>query len=519
MPLHRRVPKRGFTNIFRIDVRHRQPLGPRAVRGRARRSRRRRWSPRGWPRRNRPGQDPGRRADRQGADGLGAQVLGGRAGQDRGGRRPLRGDSALSAFRASSTSSTSPICASGSSSRSFCLRSIGSGRTSRLRGSIRARCTSSSRGSAGGALGFLDIFSGGALRRLSVFALGIMPYISASIILQLLTVVWPYLEKLSKEGEMGRKKITQYTRYGTVLLSVIQATGIAFWLEKQSPNGVRLVPHPGWGFRLLTVLTLTTGTIFIMWVGEQITERGIGNGISLIIFAGHRRAAALGDLRALRPDAEREPQDPDADRDPRLHGRDHRADRLRRAGAAAHSRPVRQARRRPARLRRAEHVPAAAVNTGGVIPIIFAISIIQLPAYVAQLSGADWMKKVAELARPGAAALRAPVRLRHPLLLLLLHVDRLQPDRHGRQHAQVRRLHPGNPAGPEDGRLHRHRPLAADDHRRALPDLRGAPAGLSGERLQGAVDPLDRAAARRGPAAVLHAGPERPLLLRRARRS
>ncbi len=94
------------------------------------------------------------------------------------------------------------------------------------------------RGSAGGALGFLDIFSGGALRRLSVFALGIMPYISASIILQLLTVVWPYLEKLSKEGEMGRKKITQYTRYGTVLLSVIQATGIAFWLEKQSPNGV-----------------------------------------------------------------------------------------------------------------------------------------------------------------------------------------------------------------------------------------------------------------------------------------
>ena len=101
--------------------------------------------------------------------------------------------------------------------------------------------------------GFLDMFSGGALRRLSVFALGIMPYISSSIILQLLTVVWPYLEKLSKEGEMGRKKITQYTRYGTVLLSFIQSAGIALWLEKQvAPGGAPLVPHPGWGFRLMT---------------------------------------------------------------------------------------------------------------------------------------------------------------------------------------------------------------------------------------------------------------------------
>src|SRR5512132_4701667 len=141
--------------------------------------------------------------------------------------------------------------------------------------------------SAGSLFGYLDIFSGGALRRLSVFALGIMPYISSTIIQQLLTVVWPYLEKLSKEGEMGRKKITQYTRYGTVLLSFVQASGIALWLEKQvAPTGARLVPHPGWGFRLMTILTLTTGTIFIMWLGEQITERGIGNGISLIIFAG-----------------------------------------------------------------------------------------------------------------------------------------------------------------------------------------------------------------------------------------
>ncbi len=139
----------------------------------------------------------------------------------------------------------------------------------------------------GTVLGFLNLFSGGALGRMTVFALGIMPYISASIILQLLTVVWPYLEKLSKEGELGRRKITQYTRYGTVLLSVIQSLGISFFLERTTaPGGAALVPHPGWGFRLMTVLTLTTGTAFVMWLGEQISERGVGNGISLIIFAG-----------------------------------------------------------------------------------------------------------------------------------------------------------------------------------------------------------------------------------------
>jgi len=141
----------------------------------------------------------------------------------------------------------------------------------------------------GTVLGFLNLFSGGALGRMTVFALGIMPYISASIILQLLTVVWPYLEKLSKEGELGRRKITQYTRYGTVVLSVIQGMGISFFLERTTaPGGAPLVPEDlqGWGFRLLTVLTLTTGTAFVMWLGEQITERGIGNGISLIIFAG-----------------------------------------------------------------------------------------------------------------------------------------------------------------------------------------------------------------------------------------
>ena len=137
-------------------------------------------------------------------------------------------------------------------------------------------------------LGLYNMFTGGALARVTIFALGVMPYISSSIILQLLTVVWPYLERLSKEGELGRRKITQYTRYLTLALAAVQSLGIAIWLERNTdiPGGLPLVYDPGWGFRLGCMLTLTTGTMFIMWLGEQITERGIGNGMSLIIFAG-----------------------------------------------------------------------------------------------------------------------------------------------------------------------------------------------------------------------------------------
>jgi preprotein translocase subunit SecY len=135
-------------------------------------------------------------------------------------------------------------------------------------------------------LGFFNMFSGGALKQMAVFALGIMPYISASIILELLTVVVPHLENLKKEGEQGRKKITQYSRYGTVVLSMIQGLGIAIGLESMQVGGTVVVPLPGWPFRLMTMLTLTAGTTFLMWLGEQITERGIGNGISLLIFAG-----------------------------------------------------------------------------------------------------------------------------------------------------------------------------------------------------------------------------------------
>ena len=245
---------------------------------------------------------------------------------------------------------------------------------------------------AGSIFGFLDIFSGGALRRLSVFALGIMPYISSSIILQLLTVVWPYLEKLSKEGEMGRKKITQYTRYGTVALSFIQATGIALWLEKQTaPGGAPLVLSPGWGFRLMTVLTLTTGTMFIMWLGEQITERGIGNGISLIIFAG----IVVGLPRAIFLLVEQIKND--------------QISIITMLGVlvfmvaivalivfverAQRRIPVQYAKRVVGRRvygGQNTYLPLR-VNTGGVIPIIFAVSILSLPAYIGQVSGLDWM--------------------------------------------------------------------------------------------------------------------------------
>ena len=135
-------------------------------------------------------------------------------------------------------------------------------------------------------LGMFNMFSGGALSRLTVFALGIMPYISASIIIQLMTAVVPKLEAIKKEGESGRRKINQYTRYGTVFLSVFQGFGIAYGLESMQAGGMNVVIEPGVTFRLMTVLTLTSGTAFIMWVGEQITARGIGNGISLIIYAG-----------------------------------------------------------------------------------------------------------------------------------------------------------------------------------------------------------------------------------------
>ena len=251
-------------------------------------------------------------------------------------------------------------------------------------------------------LGMFDMFSGGALERLSVFALGIMPYISASIILQLLTVVIPHLDRLSKEGESGRKKITQYTRYGTVVLSIIQGFGISIGLESMSaPGGAAVVADPGWSFRLMTVLTLTAGTAFIMWLGEQITERGIGNGISLIIFAGivARMPSAVGNTFRLMRTGE--------------------------MGAflvlvlvvlmvvivgiiifverGQRRIPVQYAKRIVGRRMyggQSTHLPLR-INTSGVIPPIFASSIIMFPATVANFIKVPWMQSVAQAMAPG----------------------------------------------------------------------------------------------------------------------
>jgi preprotein translocase subunit SecY len=246
--------------------------------------------------------------------------------------------------------------------------------------------------------GFVDMFSGGNLSRVTVFALGIMPYISASIILQLLTVVWPYLEKLSKEGELGRKKITQYTRYGTVLLSVVQSAGIAAFLQKtELTGGLTLVAHPGFGFTLMTVLTLTAGTVFIMWLGEQITERGIGNGMSLLIFAG----IVVGFPRALIATIRNISTGEQTFFGVLLLivfmvlvvGVIVYVERAQRRI------PVQYAKRVVGRRMyqgQSTHLPLK-VNTGGVIPVIFASSIIALPqTFASMFPGSPWMANIAQ---------------------------------------------------------------------------------------------------------------------------
>ncbi len=262
---------------------------------------------------------------------------------------------------------------------------------------------------SGTLFGLIDMFSGGAVSRFSIFTLGIMPYISASIILQLLTVVIPQLEKLSKEGELGRRKITQYTRYGTVVLSIIQGMGIAVGLENvASPGGAASVVYdPGWSFRLMTVLTLTSGTAFLMWLGEQITERGIGNGISLIIFAGIVARFPSGLVRSFQ---------------------------LIRTGEMslfvglfllllmigvigliiyferAHRRiPVQYARRIVGRRvygGQSTHLPLK-VNTAGVIPPIFASSILLFPATIANFLKHPWTQSVSNALTPGSVAYEA----------------------------------------------------------------------------------------------------------------
>jgi preprotein translocase subunit SecY len=251
-------------------------------------------------------------------------------------------------------------------------------------------------------LGMVDLFSGGNLRRLSIFALGIMPYISASIILQLLTVVIPSLERIAKEGEAGRKKITQYTRYGTILLSVIQSLGIAYGLESmRSPSGVAIVPHPGWGFRLLTILTLTAGTALIMWLGEQISEKGIGNGISLIIFAGIvvRLPSAVAASFTLIGTGEL----------PLFLFLVIIAVMVAVTAAVVVMQegqrkiPVQYAKRVVGRRvygGQSTHIPLR-INTAGVIPVIFASSLILFPATLTRFVPHPWMQAVSDALSPG----------------------------------------------------------------------------------------------------------------------
>lgn len=250
--------------------------------------------------------------------------------------------------------------------------------------------------------GFIDMFSGQNMGKMTIFALGIMPYISASIILQLLQVVWPYLERISKEGDLGKKKITQYTRYGTVLIAIVQGFGIALFLEKMRAGDTLVVASPGWGFRLLTVMTLTTGTIFLMWLGEQISERGIGNGISLIIYAGiviglvPAITSTLGGLKtgdmnplkiifllviivvviAFIVYVEMGQRRIPVSYAKRVQGR-------RMMGGQSTFLPLK-------------------VNTGGVIPIIFASSVIVFPATIAAMIDHPIARSVQEILRYGA---------------------------------------------------------------------------------------------------------------------
>ena len=255
---------------------------------------------------------------------------------------------------------------------------------------------------AGTLFGMFNMFSGGALENFSIFALGIMPYISASIIIQLLTVVIPQLEALSKEGESGRRKITQYTRYGTVALSLIQSLFIAVGLEGMSgPGGEAIVIVPGWQFKIMTIITLTSGTAFIMWLGEQMTERGIGNGISLIIFAGivARMPAAIGNTIQMVSAGE--------------------------MNAlflifllvlmvlvvgiiiyfetAQRRIPIQYAKRVVGRKvygGQSSHLPLK-INVAGVIPPIFASSIMMFPATIGGLIQIDWIQRVSASLSPG----------------------------------------------------------------------------------------------------------------------
>ena len=329
---------------------------------------------------------------------------------------------------------------------------------------------------AGGILGMFNMFAGGGIQRMAIFALNIMPYISASIIIQLMTTVSPTLEQLKKEGEQGRKVMNQYTRYLTVVLAAFQSYGIAIGLE----GAGNVISDPGWFFRISTVITLTGGTMFLMWLGEQITSRGIGNGISLIILAGivaELPSAIAGTLE------------------------------LGRQGALstglilvvlvmavvviafivfmerAQRRLLIQYPKRQVGNRMFEgqssHLPLK-LNTSGVIPPIFASSLLLLPTTVANFNagqGPEWFQRHRHPAQPRTAAVPVPLHRAHRLLRVLLYGDRVQSDRDRGESEEARRLHPGHPAGRAHGGIHRLRALAHHGDRRRLSRARLPAAG------------------------------------------
>ena len=330
---------------------------------------------------------------------------------------------------------------------------------------------------AGGILGMFNMFSGGGIHRMAIFALNIMPYISASIIIQLMTTVSPTLEQLKKEGEQGRKVINQYTRYLTVVLAAFQAYGISIGLE--GAGGA--VAEPGYFFRISTAITLTGGTMFLMWLGEQITARGIGNGISLIIMAGivaELPSAIAGMLE------------------------------LGRQGALstglilvvvvmavvviafivfmerAQRRLLIQYPKRQVGNRMFEgqssHLPLK-LNTSGVIPPIFASSLLLLPTTVANFNagqGPEWFADIVTQLGHGRPLFLFPLHRDDRVLRLLLHGDRVQSDRDRGQSQEARRLHPRHPAGRAHRRVHR---LCAHPHH-------GDRRGLSRDRVSHSGD-------------------------------
>ena len=320
---------------------------------------------------------------------------------------------------------------------------------------------------AGGILGMFNMFSGGGIHRMAIFALNIMPYISASIIIQLMTTVSPTLEQLKKEGESGRKIMNQYTRYLTVLLAAFQSYGIAVGLEGSG----NVVSDPGLMFRISTMITLTGGTIFLMWLGEQVTARGIGNGTSLIIMSGIVAELPSAIAQTL-----------ELGRQGALSGMLILAIVVVAVAVITFIVFMERAQRRlliqyPKRQvgnrmfeGQSSHLPLK-LNTSGVIPPIFASSLLLLPTTVANFNagGGPGLVHHHHLpARPRAAAVPDLLYRAHRVLRLLLYGDRVQPDRDRGQSQEARRLHSRHPAGRAHGGIHRLCALAHHLHRRRL---------------------------------------------------